>query len=106
MQTTLTLNINGQPVQINQQNQHIQQQSMGMNNIAQLTNILESIHPSLGIGGAGQPISVNQIDPSQFMGGSQGGAAGGFGGTIFTQDANNGAIYSSNGHTYNIQGGG
>ena len=32
------------------------------------------------------------------------GSQGGFGGTIFTQDANNGAIYSSNGHTYNIQG--
>ena len=32
------------------------------------------------------------------------GSQGGFGGTIFTQDANNGAIYSSNGHTFNIQG--
>ena len=63
MQTTLTLNINGQPIQINQQNQHIQQQSMGMNNIAQLTNILESINPYLGAGGS-QP-QVNQMgDPS------------------------------------------
>ena len=99
MQTTLTLNINGQPVQINQQNQHIQQQSMGMNNIAQLTNILESINPYIGAGG-GQPQVNHQMgDPSQYMG-----SQGGFGGTIFTQDANNGAIYSSNGHTFNIQG--
>ena len=28
----------------------------------------------------------------------------GFGGTFFTQDANNGGYYSSNGHTINIQG--
>lgn len=27
-----------------------------------------------------------------------------FGGTFFTQDANNGGYYSSNGHTINIQG--
>ena len=33
------------------------------------------------------------------MGGNQG-----FGGTFFTQDANNGGYYSSNGHTINIQG--
>ena len=61
MQTTLTLNINGQPIQINQQNQQIQQQSMGMNNITQLTNILESINPYLGAGG-GQPQQMG--DPS------------------------------------------
>ena len=35
-----------------------------------------------------------------------GGANQGFGGTFFTQDANNGGYYSSNGHTINIQGGG
>ena len=28
----------------------------------------------------------------------------GFGGTFFSQDANNGGYYSSNGHTINIQG--
>ena len=74
---------------------------MGMNNIQQLTNILESIHPYLGAGG-GQP-QGSQVDPSQYMGNA------GNGGTFFTQDANNGGYYSSNGHngyeqTFNIQG--
>ena len=40
------------------------------------------------------------------MAGAAGGSGGnqGFGGTFFTQDANNGGYYSSNGHTFNIQG--
>ena len=69
---------------------------MGMNNIQQLTNILESIHPYLGAGG-GQP-QGSQVDPSQYMGNA------GNGGTFFTQDANNGGYYSSNGHTINLSG--
>ena len=78
---------------------------MGMNNIQQLTNILESINPYLGAGG-GQP-QASQVDPSQYMGNAANAAASGnqgFGGTFFTQDANNGGYYSSNGHTFNIQG--
>jgi len=76
---------------------------MGMNNIAQLTNILDSIHPYLGAGGGGGQPQANQIDPGSYMG--QAAAAQGnpgFGGTFFTQDANNRAYYSSNGHTFNI----
>ena len=68
-----------------------------LNNIQQLTNILGSINPYMGNSGQ-QPSQNQQIDPSQFMGNQ------GFGGTFFTQDANNGGYYSSNGHTINIQG--
>ena len=71
-----------------------------LNSLGQLTSILESINPF--INGQMQYQQQHQphgIDPQQMMGN-----AAGLGGTFFTQDANNGAYYSSNGHTINIQG--